>query len=233
MDKKVLMVNKDVNEATCFKKAMESSDTNVTIATTIPDALQQFSSEDLCLVVFNLNMTIEFEQNRLNAVHKLKSLPLMVLSSQTCQIERLKAFQGGAHTYMGKPYSLTECIAQAHALMQLYLEHAPERKAGNTLVSGGNLVIDSNTRQVFLKGKKVNFTRKEFDILFCLASNPGQVFTREQLYNHIWGEESAYSVDDVVKTHIKTLRHKLSEANWTYIQNVWGIGYRFCNEGED
>ena len=111
--------------------------------------------------------------------------------------------------------------------MQLYSEVVPEGDLCYTLAFGNDLVIDPLTRQVFVHGNELKMTRKEFDLLFRLASNPGKVFTREQLYDHIWDEQSAYNVDDVVKHHIKTLRKKLTTSNAEYIKNVWGIGYRF------
>ena len=95
------------------------------------------------------------------------------------------------------------------------------------------LIIDPLARQVLLNGKDLHLTRKEFDLLFCLASNPGQVFSREQLYSHVWGEHSVYNIDEVVKAQIKTLRQKLSTTGNEYIKNVWGIGYRFYSEPDD
>ncbi len=70
-------------------------------------------------------------------------------------------------------------------------------------------------------------TRKEFDIFLCLASSPGQVFSREQLYDCIWGEGPAIAIDEAVKTQIKRLRGKLALAGKNYIQTEWGIGYKF------
>lgn len=157
----------------------------------------------------------------------------MLLSSQADHTERLRALQAGAHAYMGQPYSLEECLAQAEALMQLYIEAHPDSNLCYTLVFGKDLVIDPSTRQVFLKGKELNFTRKEFDLLFCLASNAGRVISREQLYEQVWSEDTAYDVDGLVKTHIKTLRKKLSESGTEYIKNVWGVGYRFSKEQQD
>lgn len=124
-------------------------------------------------------------------------------------------------------------MAQAHALMQLYLESAPQGSLCYTLAFGNDLLIDPSTRQIFVKGRELKVTRKEFDILFCLASNPGRVFTKEQLYDQVWDEQSAYNIDDVIKTHIKTLRQKLSETDSEYIKNVWGVGYRFEKESSD
>lgn len=101
-----------------------------------------------------------------------------------------------------------------------------------TLVCGKDLIINPEKREVLLKGHPLELTRKEFDLLFCLARHPGQVLSREQLYNLVWTEDNAINVDDVIKTHIKTLRKKLSQADTEYIQNVWGVGYRFqINQG--
>ena len=131
-----------------------------------------------------------------------------------------------------EPYSMEECLAQAQSLMQMYIDLHPEAKSCITLVFGKNLIIDPECRQVFLKGKELKLTRKEFDLLFCLASNPGKVFTRDQLYDRLWDEQSAFNVDDVVKAHIKALRQKLSVSEMEYIKNVWGVGYRF-HQGQD
>ena len=117
--------------------------------------------------------------------------------------------------------------------MQLYCDLKPQKEVCYTLAFGKNLIIDPLTRQVQLNGENLQFTRKEFDLLFCLASNPGQVFSREQLYNQVWEEHSAYNVDDVVKSQIRLLRQKLSITGKEYIKNVWGVGYRFHHEPDD
>ena len=80
---------------------------------------------------------------------------------------------------------------------------------------------------MLLKGQSLELTKTEFDILFCLAKHPGQVLSREQIYDYVWNGDSAFNVDDVVKAHIKAIRKKLAAADTQYIQNVWGVGYRF------
>jgi DNA-binding winged helix-turn-helix (wHTH) protein len=103
----------------------------------------------------------------------------------------------------------------------------PTDKLCYTLAFGKDLVIDPNARTVYLKGRELSLTKKEFDLLFCLASNPGKVFSREQLYNHVWDDTSAYNVSGVVKTHISSLRQKMIGADAEYIKNIWGVGYKF------
>ena len=100
----------------------------------------------------------------------------------------------------------------------------------DALNSGSDLIIDPAKRQVFLKGKELVFTKKEFDLLLCLASHPGRVFSREQLYDYVWDDKIVFNVDSVIKTHISSLRQKMIDAVVEYIKNVWGLGYKFNNE---
>lgn len=123
-------------------------------------------------------------------------------------------------------------IVEVFPLQIAMLFGAANESAYYTLAFGKNLVIDPHTRQVILGGRELKLTPKEFDLLFCLASNPGRVFSREQLYAQIWDEYSAYNVDEVVKAQIKSLRRKLSDVGKEYIKNVWGIGYRFLDEDD-
>ena len=185
------------------------------------------------MVILDACISAEDDHKLLKAMRKARTTPILILSSQSCHVERLKVLQAGAHAYIGHPYSLEECLAQAQALMQLYCDLKPQKEVCYTLAFGKNLIIDPLTRQVQLNGENLQFTRKEFDLLFCLASNPGQVFSREQLYNQVWDEHSAYNVDDVVKSQIRLLRQKLAVTGKEYIKNVWGVGYRFHNEPDD
>lgn len=232
MKNNILIINSSESEAEEIGDRLSSSNANVFHANDMQSALMLFIKHDFCLIILDACMSAEDDHKLLKAMRTAKSTPIMVLSSKTDHAHRIHALQAGAHAYMGQPYTQEECMAQAHSLMQLYSDVAPEGNLCYTLAFGNDLVIDPLTRQVFVHGKELKFTRKEFDLLFRLASNPGKVFTREQLYDHIWDEQSAYNVDDVVKHHIKTLRKKLTASNAEYIKNVWGIGYRFEHDTE-
>lgn len=222
-----MIINNDVQEPDEITHFFESQGSKVLFAATVEEALHYFISTELGLIILDANISVEDDHKLLKAMRKAKTTPILVLSSRNDHHERLSTLQAGAHAYMGKPYSMEECLAQAHSLMQLYIDLHPQAKACITLAFGKDLIIDPDSRQVFLKGKELKLTRKEFDLLFCLASNPGKVFTRDQLYDRLWDEQSAFNVDDVVKAHIKALRQKLSESEMEYIKNVWGVGYRF------
>lgn len=228
--KSILIINEDADETSEIKALLEASKSKVICASDISEALNYFVRFDFNLVILTAELSAEDDHKLLRAMRNAKTMPILVLSSKSDHSERLISLQAGAHAYMGKPYTLEECLAQAQSLMQMYVKLNPGKQECFTLVCGRDLIIDPERRQAFLKGKELHLTRTEFDLLFCLASNPGRVFSREQLYNRVWNEFAAFNVDDVVKAHIKALRQKLSETNKDYIKNVWGVGYRFHDE---
>ncbi len=230
MKKNIMIINADHEAAQIVKDNLTDPGTNILCVSSIHEALLSFMNTDFCLLILDARISAEDDHKLLAAMRKARTTPILILSSQTCHVERLKVLQAGAHAYMGHPYTLEDCLAQAQALMQLYCDLKPANEVCYTLAFGKNLIIDPLTRQVQLNGEYLQFTRKEFDLLFYLASNPGQVFSREQLYNQVWDEHSAYNVDDVVKSQIKSLRQKLSVTGREYIKNVWGVGYRFHTE---
>ena len=234
MKKSIIIINANTEVAYQIKNSLSSQDTDTVCTSSVNEALQIFKRKEICLIILDAVISAEDTHQFLAAIRKSKTTPILILSSQSCHVERLRVLQAGAHAYIGEPYSLEECLAQAQALMQLYCELKPQQEVCYTLAVGKDLVVDPLARQALLNGKDLRLTRKEFDLLFCLASNPGQVFSREQLYNHVWDEHSAYNVDEVVKAQIKTLRQKLSITGNEYIKNVWGIGYRFhCKQNDD
>lgn len=228
--KNVLIIYRDTSEPIELTRFFKSQGSNVLLTASVEKALHYFITTDLSLVILDAHLSIEDDHRILKAMRMAKRIPILVLSSKLDCSERLSSLQAGAHAYMGKPYSLEECLAQAQSLMQLHLESHPSEQECFTLVCGKDLVIDPERRQVFLKGKELHLTRTEFDLLLYFASNPGKVFSRTQLYDRVWNEYASFNVDDVVKAHIKALRRKLSETNKDYIKNVWGVGYRFHDE---
>lgn len=233
MDKNILII--DHNWETCgrIKQGLIGLNANVFCALTMYEALQYLTCYNFCLIILDVEISAKDDHTLLRTIGQLSSTPILILSSHTWQYELLKVLKAGAHAYIENPYTLEECIAQAQSLIQLYYKLISSPTPYYTLVFGNDLVIDPKTRQVLLAGKNLRLTRKEFDLLYYLASNPGQVFSREQLYNQVWDDHTIHNVDEAVKAQIKTLRKKLSVAGNEYIKNVWGIGYRFHSEPND
>lgn len=188
-------------------------------------------SEQLILVILDANISKADNHQLLQMLRNERPVPVLILSSCENTAERLNVFRAGASAYIGMPFTLDECLAQAQALIRLCKDLSQHYNQDDELVFHDGLRINPDKRMVTFKGLPINLARKEFDILFCLASHPGQVLSREQLYCYVWDAETSFNVEEVVKAHIKTLRKKLSVCGDEYIENVWGIGYRFKAKG--
>jgi len=228
--KNILIINDDKKEAEELRKYFEGKDAEVCCASSLREALQQLEREEFGLIILDAELSAEGGHQLLGAIKKHSTIPILVLSSQEGHTGRLAALKAGAHAYMGKPYTLEECLAQAQNLMQLYLDAKPRRAIYFTLVFAKGLTIDTAKRKAFLMEKELRLTRKEYELLVYLASDPGRVFSREQIYEKVWNDLVAHDVDNSVKNVIKTLRQKLSSSDIEYIKNVWGVGYRFDDE---
>ena len=123
----------------------------------------------------------------LEQLRKMNPMSILVLSSKNSSKAKIDALKAGAVACMEKPYTLEECLAHAQSLIQLYSDIGPVSNRHYTLAFGMNLIIAPELYRATLKGEPMNLTRKEFDLLFCLAEHAGQVLSREQLYNYVWG----------------------------------------------
>lgn len=230
MRKKVLIIDDDLEVCRQIKYSLQNETTEVYYALSVRDGLNRFMEQRYCLVIMDIVLSETDGNELLTIMRQTKPTPILVLSSKPGDEQKLKAYRAGAHAYLEKPYELEECLAQANALMQLYVELADQEKRCYTLAFGMDLIIDPVSHQATLKGEPLDLTRKEFDLLFTLASHAGQVLSREQLYNQIWPNESEVNVDDSVKNHIKKLRKKLTPSGKEYIKNIWGVGYVFSDD---
>lgn len=232
LKKKVLIIDNDLEVCRQIKYSLGSITTEVYYALSVHEGLRRFMEQEYCLVIMDIALAEADGQELLKIMRRAKTIPILVLSSKPGQEAKLSAYQAGAHAYLEKPYELEECLAQAESLMDLYINLKAPKSRCYTLAFGMDLMIDPERRIVTLNGKELNLARKEFDLLFCLASHAGQVLSKEQLYSLVWNDENAYDIDETVKSQIKTLRKKLTASNREYIKNVWGIGYRFIDDSK-
>lgn len=227
MKKRVLIIDNDLDVCRQIKYSLQNETTDVYYALSVREGLKSFMEQHYCLVIMDIVLSETDGHELLTLMHQAKPIPILVLSSKPGNEDKLKAYHAGAHAYLEKPYELEECLAQAEALMRLYVELDGTKNRCYTLVFGKDLMIDPSRRSATLKGEPLELTKKEFELLFCLANHPGQVLSREQLYAHVWPDEREVNVDESVKNHIKNLRKKLTPSGKEYIKNVRGVGYRF------
>lgn len=230
MKRRILIISNDGAAYHELYVRLKDTETDVVCACSFEEAIELFWTNEYSLVILDMIASEADSHKLLRMMRKARPIPILVLSTQEGEKNRTAIFNAGANAYIGKPYTLEECLAQAKSLMLLYTSLKPESENIRVFKFGGGLTINLTTRSVVLDGISLNLTRKEFDILFCLASHQGQVLNKEQLYSYVWDSETSFNVDEVVKAHIKTLRKKLSFTNIQYIETVWGVGYRFVQK---
>lgn len=160
-------------------------------------------------------------------IRKTSQLPVLMLTAKGEEIDRIVGLELGADDYIVKPFSPREVVARIKAVLRRATE---QPKNDSSVISYNGLTIDLKSYTVTLRGKPVVCTPKEIEILHMLASNPGQVFTREQLLSRVWGYDFAGETR-TVDTHIKRIRAKLDSTGlgWS-IKTIYGVGYKFETE---
>lgn len=228
--KQVLVVDDDLNICREIKNALQDETTDVQYTLPAEKILPEYMRQPFCMVIMDISLTNLDDIALLETMRQAKPIPILVLSPVSNTADRVKLLQAGATAVLEKPCDIEECLANAQSLMHIYLHSGSAEREYYTLAFEMDLMIDPACRKVFLKGKELELTRREFDLLYYLASRSGQVLSREQIYNAVWQSESDYNVDESVKSCIKTLRKKLVSPTWDYIQNVRGVGYRFAGQ---
>ena len=160
-------------------------------------------------------------------VRRKYEMPIIVVSAHSEDIDKIRALELGADDYMTKPFSPAELAARVRSHIHRY-ERLRGRDAAPGVLSHRGLEINTSSHKVFVNGSEVPMTAREYDLLVFLASNPDIVFTKERLYEAIWGLES-YGDLATVPVHIQKIRRKIESdpAEPQYIETLWGTGYRF------
>ncbi len=163
----------------------------------------------------------------------LTNAPIMVLNRQYDSAEKIAAIKAGADEYIKWSDSYVEEIfASSYALIRRYTELNQVDQKPFIIISKGTLLINVDYHKVFINSQEMEFPRYEFNLLCLLASSPERVFTNEQLYREVWGDDYLRDADNGLHSCLNRIRRKLEEADCTScrIENVRGVGYRFIQD---
>ena len=191
------------------------------------EALRQFRLFSPNLILLDLMLPGIDGYQVCREIRQQSNVPIIMLSAKGEVFDKVLGLELGADDYIIKPFDSKELVARVKAVLRRYQPaQAAQTKPAGKYVEYQDLTINLTNYSVVYKGKTVDMPPKELELLYFLASSPNQVFTREQLLDHIWGYE--YIGDTrTVDVHIKRLREKIKDhASWA-ISTVWGIGYKF------
>lgn len=183
------------------------------------EALEKLASSQFDLVILDILMPGVDGWEVCRKIRERSWTPVMMLTALTDTEDKLEAFDAGADDYVTKPFDPRELVARALALVR--------RAQGGDRISFGPLAVDLAAREVFVDGKPVSLTPKEFDLLAWFVRSPGRAFSREELLREVWGE-TVYLETRTIDSHVKTLREKLGrDRAGAGLVTVWGVGYKF------
>lgn len=186
------------------------------------EAISRLSIQpDLILLDINMPGTNGLELCKIIRNHVV--CPILFLTARITEQDKINGLQAGGDDYITKPFSLQELTARiaAHLRRNERGRHVPE------IVSSKEMIVNLSEHRVFFNGEEIVFSKREFDIIEFLMSNPNQVFDKERMYEAIWGYDAGGD-SNVIKEHIRKIRVKLHEITGKeHIETVWGMGYRW------
>lgn len=224
---RILIVDDDNNIAELISLYLTKECFDTRIVNDGEAALREFVSFSPNLILLDLMLPGIDGYQVCREIRQRSSVPIIMLSAKGEIFDKVLGLELGADDYMIKPFDSKELVARVKAVLRRF---QPDKSSlgGQTgkIVEYPDLIVNQTNYSVLYKGETIDMPPKEMELLYFLASSPNQVFTREQLLDHIWGYE--YIGDTrTVNVHIKRLREKIKDNDYWALSTVWGIGYKF------
>ncbi len=229
--RKILIVEDDELIASLERDYLEASEFEVEIAVDGIEGMRLCREHEYDLILLDVMLPGISGFDICRELRKEKSVPIMMVTAKKTDIDKIRGLGLGADDYIVKPFSPSELVARVKAHIQIHerllAEFNPDVKQ-EECIEIQNLRILPPSRKVYVDIEEIVLTNKEFELLFFLASNPNIVFSKEHLFERIWGLDAVGDVATVT-VHINRIREKIEKdtSNPQFIETVWGAGYRF------
>lgn len=223
----ILIIEDDEDIAELERDYLEANGFRVEIVSDGLEGKKRALEDQVSLIILDIMLPGLDGFQVCRQVRETRNIPILLVSARQEDVDKIRGLGLGADDYIVKPFSPTELVARVKAHLKRYQQLTGQQKA-NKVLKVGNLTIDVTGHRVYVKDKEVVMPNKEFALLVFLAENPGVVFSKETLFQRIWGEDSLGDTA-TVSVHINRIREKIEQntARPTYIETVWGVGYRF------
>ena len=184
------------------------------------------SEKNICCVILDLMLPGISGEEIIQEIRKVSDVPIITVSAKNEEEAKIEVLKLGADDFLLKPFNLEELQLKVERNIQKYLNQQVSYKKNEEFK---NIILNQDTREVFVGGQNVYFTSKEFDILMLLIQNPNKVISKEKIFKEVWHEDYCINTQTVT-VHIKNIRKKIKEINPTTptIETVWGIGFKIC-----
>lgn len=223
MKYRILIVDDDHNIANLIQLYLEKESYETVIAHDGMEAITCFETQPPDLVLLDIMMPKLDGYDTLREIRKKSNIPAIMLTAKGETFDKVLGLELGADDYIVKPFDNKELLARIKAVLRRY--HQDNSQSGESIVYP-NLNINVSDYTLTYHGQRLEIPPKEFELLLFLASNPNQVFTREQLLDNVWGYDYVGETR-TVDVHIKRLREKFTNNDPWDIKTVWSVGYKF------
>ncbi len=230
---KVLIIDDDKELCALMKKCVEQENLAAVVAGGGIEGLHILgeNKDTYSLIILDIMMPDLDGFQVLQQVRQTSNVPVLMLTAKSDEEDKVSGLRMGADDYLTKPFSINELMARVNSLIRRYTLLNPTSSTETDCMVFQGMTIDNLNRLVFMNDVQVELTGKEFDLLSFLAANKGKVFTKKQIYTHVWEEEYAFD-DSNIMSFISKLRKKIEPdpEHPFYILTVRGVGYRFNRE---
>lgn len=228
----VLVVDDNREIVNAIALLLEKEGYNIIKAYDGLEALDKLVSNQVQLILIDIMMP---KMDGLSAVMKIReknNIPIIILSAKSEDTDKVLGLSMGADDYISKPYNPMELTARVRANLRRYLslgavDSSSREMTGEDIIVIGGLQLNTSQKKLNVDGDEVRLTATEYKILELLMSNPGRIFSAEQIYEQVWNEQG-YAVENTVMVHIRHIREKIeiNPKEPRYVKVVWGLGYK-------
>lgn len=228
MSKKILIIEDDADIAAIERDYLEISGYEVEISANGSDGMKKALSGDFDLIILDIMLPGMDGFEVCKSIRDKIDIPIMMLTARKSDIDKIKGLGFGADDYIEKPFSPSVLVARVKSQLAQYERLKGFDKISANKIIFGNIILESDTHRVFVNDKEVVLPNKEFQLLEFLMTNANIVFSREILYERIWGMNS-FGNTSTVAVHINRLREAVEQdpAKPKHLITVWGVGYKF------
>ncbi|MBQ3795789.1 MAG: response regulator transcription factor [Butyrivibrio sp.] len=224
MGKKALVVDDEKTIVKGIKFSLEQDDIQVDCAYDGQEALDMAKANEYDIILLDIMLPVLSGFEVCQQIREFSSVPIIMLTAKGDDMDKILGLEYGADDYITKPFNILEVKARIKAIMR----RAGKVSESSGVITYGDLKLNEQYRRVFVGNKEINVTSREYELLELLASNPGKVYSRDELLTAIWGDD--YPGDArTVDVHIRRLREKLESkpSDPRYVRTKWGSGYYF------
>lgn len=228
--RKVLIIEDEHDISRILRDYLMKNGYEAAVAATGEDGLQIMELLQPDYIILDIMLPDQDGIDVCREIRRRNNIPILILSARGSDTDKVLGLGFGADDYMSKPFSLSEALARINAHFRRY-DSLNTVQDHSHLLRFANLEIDKKAYKVTVNGNEVSLSAKEFQLLYYLASNKNQVFSKSQLLDAIWGFD-AYGDENTVTVYIRRLREKIEHdaSHPTLLKTVWGVGYKFNHD---